>query len=175
MPLLLKNVRKGKRRAALTDLNNITRKALEKALDSEVKPALIKSHNLVVADWKNKPEFRTRKVIRPERITMTVFPIGPAAEIYGYVDQGTKPHIIKPVRAPLLVFQTGYKSKTLANPARTVSGGGIATGPTVRAKLVHHPGSEAREFSKTIAGDIEPDFKRIIENTFRTVSRQLEE
>jgi len=75
----------------------------------------------------------------------------------------------------LLRFRTGYVAKTLARPARTVSGGGKTTGPEVRAKLVHHPGSEAREFSKTIAKDIEPDFKRVIENTFRRVSKQVEE
>lgn len=175
MPLLLRNIRSGKRRALITELNSIARKEIEKALDSDVKPALIKSHELVVADWKNKPKFQTRKVIRPDKITMTVFPAGDNADIYTYVDQGTKPHIIKPVRAKLLRFKTGYKAKTLPNPARTVAGGGVATGPEVRAKLVHHPGSEAREFSKTIAGDIEPGFKRTIDNAFKRVSRQLEE
>lgn len=188
MPLLLQSVRKGKRRAALTDLNSIARKAMEKALDSEVKPALIKSHNLVVANWKNKPEFRTRKVIRPDRITMIVFPTGPAAKIYIYVDQGTKDHFVPgsggriyPKAAAALAFRYGgkYNPKTLAKPARTVSGGGKVTGGTsvVLASVKGHmvSGIEAREFSKTIAGDIEPGFKKTIENTFRTVSRQLEE
>ena len=175
MPLLLRNIRKGKRRALITDLNNIARKALEDALDSQVKPALIKSHNLVVAGWKNKPEFRTRKYIKAESIGMTVFPSGPNAEIYTYVDQGTRPHLIVAKNAPFLSFKTGYQSKTLAKPARIVSGGGTATGPRVYAKVVHHPGSDAREFSKTIAEDIKPDFRRIIEKTFRQVSKQLEE
>lgn len=175
MPLLFRNIRSGKRRALITDLNNIARDAISKALDNEVKPALIKSHNLVVANWEHKPKFQTRKDIKTDKISMTVFPVGPNTKIYIFVDQGTKPHIIEPKKAPRLVFQTGYKSKTLARPARTVSGGGVATGPTVYAKKVNHPGSEAREFSETIAGDIEPDFKRIIENTFRDVSRQLEE
>lgn len=144
-------------------------------MDSQVKPALIKSHNLIVADWKNKPIFQARKFISAERIAVTVFPTGPAAEIYGYVDQGTRPHLITPKNGPFLSFHTGYSPKTLAKPARTVGGGGTSSGPRVFAKVVHHPGSEAREFSKTIAEDILPDFKNIIEKAFRNVARQVEE
>lgn len=175
MPLLFKNIRSGKRKALITDLTGITKKAIDKALDADVKPALIKSHNLVVAGWEHKPKFQTRKDIRPEKITMTCFPVGPNAKIYIFVDQGTKPHVIEAKNAPRLVFQTSYAPRTLARPARTVSGGGKASGPVVFAKKVNHPGSEAREFSETIAEDIKPDFKRIIENTFKQVSRQLEE
>lgn len=175
MPILLKNIRSKKSKARLLDLNNIARKAIEKALKDKVEPALIKSHNLVVADWKNKPTFETRTSVRPDKISMTVFPAGPNAGIYEIVDQGSPPHIIRPVKAKMLVFRTDYKSKTLAKPARTVAGGGKATGPLVFAKLVHHPGSEAREFSKVIAKDIQPQFKTLIDNTFRTVSKQLEE
>lgn len=177
MPLLLRNIRSGKRRALITDLNSITRKQLEKALDTQVKPILVKSHELVVANWKNKPEFKTRKYIRADSIRMTVYPAGDseAVAIWGYVDQGTKPHLIVPVHAPFLRFRTGYQPKTLAKPARTVPGGGKATGDWVSAKLVHHPGNEAREFTATIARDIQPDFNRIIENTFRQIARQLEE
>jgi hypothetical protein len=175
VPLLLKNIRSGKQKILISDLDKIARKAIEKALDSSVKPALIKSHQVVVRDWEHKPKFQTRKDIRPDKITMTVFPTGDNAKIYTFVDQGTKPHVIEAKKAPRLAFQTGYKAKTLARPARTVSGGGKASGPVVFAKKVNHPGSEAREFSKTIAEDIKPDFKRIIENTFRQVSKQLEE
>lgn len=175
MPLLLRSIRSGKRKALLSQLPSIAKEMLSAALDNQVKPLLIKSHNLVVADWKNKPEFQTRKYVKVDSIGMTVFPTGEAKEIYTYVDQGTKPHLIVPVHAKLLKFNTGYLPKTLPNPARTVSGGGKATGPQVFAKVVHHPGSEAREFSKTIAGDIQPDFNRIIDNTFRAISRKLQE
>lgn len=175
MPILLRNIRSKKSKAQLLDLNNIARKAIEKALKDKVEPALIESHNLVVADWKNKPEFQTRISVRPDKISMTIFPAGPNAGIYEIVDQGSPPHIIRPVKAKMLVFNLGYKSKTLAKPARTVAGGGKSSGPLVFAKLVHHPGSEAREFSKVIAKDIEPQFKNLIDITFRTVSKQLEE
>lgn len=173
--MLFRNIRSKKKRAAITILDYLARKALEKDLKEQVSPALIRSHNLIVADWKNKPTFETRISVRPDKISMTVFPAGDAAGIYEIVDQGSPPHIIRPVKAKFLVFRLGYQSKTLARPARTVSGGGKATGDIVRAKLVHHPGSEGRFFSKQIAEDIKPDFKRIIDNTFRRVSKQLEE
>jgi len=175
MPILLRNIRSKKRKAEITVLDYLTRKALEQALKDKVAPVLVKSHNLVVANWKNKPTFETRISVRPDKISMTVFPAGPNAGIYEIVDQGSPPHIIRPVRARMLAFNLGYKSKTLARPARTVSGGGKSTGPLVFAKLVHHPGSEAREFSKVIAKDISPQFKTLIETTFRKVSKQLEE
>lgn len=175
MPLLLRSIRSGKRRAHLTDLNSIARKQLERAMDNQVKPALVKSHQLIVANWQHKPDFQGRKVVRPDSISVTVFPVGEYADIWKFVDQGTKPHEIKPVRAKLLRFRTGYQPRTLARPARTVPAGGIATGDVVVAKTVHHPGTEAREFTRTIAEDIKPDFNRIIDNVFRNVSRQLEE
>lgn len=159
----------------LLDLDSIVRKQIEEAMDKQVKPALVKSHERVVADWKHKPKFGAQKRIRPERITVSVFPTGDNAKIYNFVDKGTEPHEIRPVRAKALRFNTGYQPKTLARPARTVSGGGKATGPEVFAQVVHHPGSEAREFSKTIAEDISPHFKRLIENAFRKAARQTEE
>lgn len=175
MPLLLRSIRSGKRQALLSQLPSITKQELEKALDRDVKPALVKSLNLVVANWTHKPTFQARKTIQKDSIKVTVFPVGENADIFKFVDKGTKPHTIKPVRAKLLRFQTGYISKTLAKPARTVSGGGIATGNVVVAKEVHHPGSEARDFTGTIAEDIKPGFNRTIDNTFRKISRMMEE
>lgn len=175
MPLLLRSIRSGKRQALLSQLPSIAKQELEKALDKEVKPALVKSLNLVVANWEHKPKFQARKTIGKDKITLTVFPVGENADIFKFVDQGTKPHVIKPVRAKMLRFQLGYKSKTLARPARTVSGGGVATGDVVVAKRVNHPGNEARNFTGTIAEDIKPGFNRTIDNTFRKISRMMEE
>jgi hypothetical protein len=188
MPLLLRSIRSNKRKALITSLDKITKTELSKALDEQVKPLLVKSHNLVVADWKNKPEFQTRKYIKSDSIGMTVFPTGKNAEIYKYIDQGTKPHMIPgsgeriyAKKAKALKFNYGgkYISKTLPNPARNVPGGGIVSGgePTIVGSVKAHmvSGINPREFSVTIAGDIRPDFIRIIENTFRKISRMLEE
>ena len=175
MPLLLKNIRSGQRRALITELNSAARTELEKVLDQQVKPTLTKSLKKVTEDWEHDVEFQGRKYIKPDSISVTAFPVGPNANIFKYVDKGTSPHVIVPKNVPRLVFQTGYQPKTLARPARTVSGRGVATGPTVYAKKVQHPGSEGRDFTGTIAEDIKPDFKRTIENTFRQISRMMEE
>lgn len=173
MALLLRNIRK--RRANLINLNKIAFDMLQEAMDSQVGPALVKSHQLVVADWVHKPGFESRTQIRIDVIITTVYPTGDNAQIYLWVDQGTEPHEIKPVRAKLLRFTTGYQPKTLARPARTVSGGGKVTGNIVVAKIVHHPGTEAREFSQTIAEDIKPLYNNFINNAFKRIARAVEE
>jgi len=178
--LLFRSIRSGKKQALITDLESIARKEIEKAMDNKVKPALVKSHELVVRSWKHKPGFQSRKFIRPDSISINVFPTGKNKDIYKFVDQGTKPHTITAKSAPNLKFPWGgkgsYVPKTKAKPARTVSSGGYVKNPkTIYVKKVNHPGTEAREFSKTIAKDIVPDFRRIIENTFRQVARMVEE
>lgn len=181
--VLWRNVRATKRRNPIEELNKIALQELEDALE-ETKTAMVKSHELVVADWKNQPGFAARKFIRPDSLSITVFPTGENKDIWIYVDQGTKPHQIPervPKRAKALKFQAGgeYVPKTKANPARTVSGGGkVVGGETVfaqRAAAYTHPGSEARNFTKEIAEDIEPDFKRVTENAFRQISRRIQE
>lgn len=173
--VLLKNIRSGKRKALITDLNSIARKEIEKSLDTKVKPALVKSHEIIVTNWENKPGFQARKSITSNEISVNIFPTGPNKKIWVFVDEGTKPHLIVPKRVPLLSFKTGYQPKTLASPARTVSGGGKATGPRVYAKKVQHPGSAPRNFTKQIAKDIKPGFQKEIESAFRRVSRRVEE
>lgn len=180
MKILFRNIRSGKRRAAITGLNNIARKKLEKAIDKKVKPSLIKSHELIVVDWEHKPKFAARKYIEPNRIAVSVYPTGQYANIWFYVNFGTKPHKIAARNAPMLVFPWGgpgsYVSKTLAKPARTVRGGGYVKNPTLQfRKQVNHPGTQAREFTKELAEDFKPEFKKTIENTFREIARAIEE
>lgn len=180
MKILFRNIRSGKRQAEIVKLNSITRKALEEVLDRQVKPTLLKSHKIIVADWEHKPDFGTKKYITAEQIAVSIFPIGENAKIWTFVDQGTKPHKIAAKNAPNLVFQWGgpgsYVSKTLARPARTVRGGGYVKNPTLQVrKAVNHPGTQAREFTPEIAEDIKPDFQKTIENTFRAIARQVEE
>ncbi len=175
MPLLFRNVRGSNRKIALQQLNSIVRKEIEKTLDKEVKPTLVKSHEVIVKNWKHKPKFQAKKTIKPDVIAVTVFPTGENKKIWRFVDKGTKPHVIKAKNAPNLIFQTGYKPKTLASPARTVSGGGKSIGPIVSKKQVNHPGSKARKFTETIAKDIKPDFKRVIENAFRRSANKTKE
>lgn len=179
MKVLFRNVRSGKRQAAIADLESIARKNLDAALEL-VKEALVESHRRVVADWEHQPDFAARKYVEADRLAVSVYPTGPSKSIWEYVDQGTRPHPITPKRARFLRFQWGgpgsYVAKTLPRPARTVSGGGrVVGGVTVYAKRVEHPGSEGRGFTQQIAEDIEPDFLRVVENAFRATAREVSE
>lgn len=175
--VLLRNIRSGKRKAALLDLESLARKQIEQTLDQKVKPALIKSHELIVANWSSDVGFQARKFITGDSISINVFPTGADKQIWIFVDQGTKPHTIRAKGGGRLKFQAGtYKPKTLANPARTASGGGtVSGGVTVFPKAVNHPGTQARNFSETIAEDIRPSFIQEMEAAFRLVAKAVEE
>ena len=69
--------------------------------------------------------------------------------IYGYVNDGTRPHIIVPRRARVLAFGTGGSPKTA--PRVIGSQPGSRGGKMVFTRRVNHPGTEARAFDETIA------------------------
>lgn len=128
---------------------------ISKTLDAEVKPKLISYFDRVVAEWENKPDFKARKVIRPSSYTVYVYPAGASADIWRYVSQGTRPHIIKPKGAGYpLKFKWGGKG---SYKARTTTSGGykgpgkVVGGKVVRFMKVNHPGNKARNFEKHIA------------------------
>ena len=70
-------------------------------------------------------------------------------KIYGYVDRGTRAHVIRPRNGKRLAFKGNYRAKTSPNTIGSRSGG--ASGATIFAKAVRHPGVKARNFSKIIA------------------------
>jgi hypothetical protein len=172
----VRRVRAKGRKALLADLASVCRKEVEAAMDDRIKPALVKSHEKIVEDWESDVAFAARKVIKPDSITIYVYPTGEDKMVWVYVDQGTRPHEIRARNAPRLAFWAGtYEPKTLARPARTVSGGGYVKEPKVfvRPLVVQHPGiKEPREFSKRIVEDIEPYFVQEIEKAFQRAARK---
>ena len=68
--------------------------------------------------------------------------------IWHMVDEGTRPHIIVPRRAKVLMFGPGASAKT--RPRVIGSTGGSKGGAPVVAHRVNHPGTEPREFSETV-------------------------
>lgn len=114
-------------------------------------------HRKVIRDWTHKPGFRVQSSRKPGLYTIKIVPTGRYAPIYGYVDKGTKPHIIAAKNVPLLHFQTGYSART-APVAKYNQGTGTASGAWVAKAQVNHPGTEAREFSKTFLEELSPTF-----------------
>lgn len=108
--------------------------------------------------WKTEVKFTTQKALN---VTSTSIrgAVGTDNKIYGYVNNGTRPHIIRPKRAKALRFQTGYRPKTRFRTLISFSGGG-AYGAYAYAKSVRHPGTKPREFDYTIADMRQPDFEK---------------
>lgn len=112
---------------------------------TEVKEGIKEDFRKTTRTWKHQPAwYITRRGYE--------WFIGTKDKIYGYVDQGTSPHIIKP-RSPggrLHFFGSGFKPKSRVGYIDSYAGK-TATKDERFAKVVHHPGTEARQFSVKIA------------------------
>lgn len=120
--------------------------------------------NDVVSDWSNRPVFIRSVKSRPGRTTVSIEIDGTdkAVEVFGYVDKGTEPHIIRPIKASRLAFRGGYSAKTQPI-ANAHVGSGQASGDMVYRDMVQHPGTEAREFIGYAALEVEDDFEQAID------------
>lgn len=124
-----------------------------------------RDYKKTVATWTTKPDF-------PVTIADTfirVAPRGEGAKVFGYVDLGTKPHVIRPKARTLLKFNPIHRAKTV--PGQLTSRTGGSTGGPAFAKVVHHPGTEPRDFSEFIQHDWERKFKRLIDEAIERVLR----
>ena len=98
------------------------------------------------------------------------FQVSTDNEIYGYVDQGTKPHIIRPKRAQKLFFKSGYSAKT--TPRVIGSNNGGANGPDVFANVVRHPGTKAREFAETLKEKYQKTFGKTMQRAMNNAAKK---
>ncbi len=138
-------------REAMEDMGEVVKKSLED----------------VVADWDHKPDFSTRLTVRVGEILMDVYPTGPDKQIFIYVDQGTRPHVIRPRggRRGLLIFQEGYVPRT--TPGGGYGGPGKATGAWRGAPVVHHPGNAPRKFTAMVLNANKATFNAAIRDAIR--------
>ena len=148
---------------ALDSLQSIMQRQVNAMQDAMQAPlrvlgkALTLRAQAVVDDWANKPQFEYEVFERRGRIVMQWRPKGKHKAIWYYVDLGTKPHVIVPVEAPRLAFQTGYVPKT-APIARANDGPGKAFGAWRTADIVFHPGNKARQFAQTALDELGPEW-----------------
>lgn len=132
-------------------------KAAELGLEDAAKEAL-KDFEATTATWEHKPAFTMKKF-------GDGYEIGTRDEIYGYVDLGTRPHIIRPRRAKRLRFSPGSRAKT--SPGRIGSSSGKGGSGAVFAKQVNHPGNKPRGFSKLIKRKWESRLQQYIQKRIR--------
>ena len=116
--------------------------------------AVERDYKETVKTWETKVEFETIVSLRGGKAE---FLVGTNSKIYEYVDKGTKPHIIRPKKAKMLRFQSGYSAKTTPGIISSSSGG--RSGDIIYSKGVMHPGTKARKFSEVINKKYERKFK----------------
>lgn len=152
---------------SIVGVKNLQLPSLEKIVLEEAKKEakkLKQEFGGTVSRWKRKPQF-----------TITLqegghFEIGTDNEIYKYVDEGTKPHVIRAKNAPYLSFyRTGFVSKTKANSLNTRAGR-KANADFTKVKQVNHPGTEPRNFTKLIR---ERSRKRYGNNVIKAIKTKL--
>lgn len=131
----------------------------------------VQERERVVADFETNIEFGYEVKITPGQITLEIlvkndgtqvsegFTVG---DLWKSLDtKGTRPHVIVPKRqGGRLAFQTSYQPHT--RPIGRSGGPGRATGPTVFARKVNHPGFPPRQFSKTINKRLKPAFSKAV-------------
>jgi len=116
-------------------------KAVEKGMKEATKEAL-KDFEKTTRGWEHNVSFSVTEQGNGEYL------IGTNDEIWKYVDEGTRPHTIRP-RGRFLKFAPGSKAKT--KPGGLISGSGVPGSGVVFARVVRHPGTKARLFSQQIA------------------------
>jgi len=122
--------------------------AISDALDDAAK-AMITDFEKTTKTWQHQPVFS----VLSQRgggygIRKTELTVGTDDEIYGYVDQGTRRHIIRARRAKALRFGIGGQPKT--RPNRLLAQAGAKGSTILYRQQVMHPGTKARNFSKMI-------------------------
>lgn len=117
------------------------RRTVDNALTGAAKGAKA-DFGVTTRTWDDRPTF---DISTPEPFVREVSTDDP---IYSMLNEGTKAHDIRPKRSRFLVFQTPFRSKTVPNDIRSRKGSKGKT--TVRAKVVRHPGTAARNWTKAI-------------------------
>lgn len=95
--------------------------------------------------WEHKPLFDVTITQNGKDYSVTA---GTDDRIYGYVDAGTRAHVIEPKRSRYLRFQSGYRAKTRVGIIGSREGGPF--GAQVFRARVYHPGFPGRKFTVKI-------------------------
>lgn len=107
--------------------------------------------------WHNRPDF---VITRPDKWAREV---STKSVIYKYVSRGTKPHIIVPRNAKALAFfRTGFRAKTRVGRIVSLKGAPATKDFTMTLK-VHHPGTKAREYEKTIGDKWQKEAPKVLQ------------
>jgi hypothetical protein len=148
------------KRASFKTILARQKKLVEVETDYELRATgqeLKTNNDKVVRSWNHKPTFRVEYNKSASFKTVKIVAQGRHKAIWGYVDLGTKPHVIRAKNKPFLAFQSGYSART-APVAKFNQGTGQKFGAWKRKKQVNHPGNKPRKFSETFFKELSPPF-----------------
>lgn len=141
------------------------------AIDRELRKAAreageweIKEFERVTTGWSGeRPEWTLRAYSTKKEIGVIIAlrnenSLG--AKKWQWLDKGTKPHIIRPVKAKQLAFRTPYNAGSIPGVIRTFKSSQPAGAKLVFAQVVHHPGTKARGWSAILRKDAQKVFER---------------
>lgn len=149
--------------------NKLKVPGMVEALEAEAKSAaddLELEFMLSTATWKHNVKFEKIIQVGPDSVQILV---DTDDEIYRYVNEGTRAHEIWAKKAPVLAFPSIFTPKS--QPGRQASGSGGSGGETVFTPYVHHPGTKARRFDKTIMKTFTPKYKRRMEKAMTEAAK----
>lgn len=135
--------------------------AIERALDRNAAETFAE-YQKIVATWNTQVNFTIHK-------TKYGRSVGTRSKIFLYVDQGTRPHVIRPKKGKVLKFATGGRPKT--KPKIISSYKGAQGTDWHSAQQVQHPGTEARKFSAVITTRARSRQARYINQELKKVLR----
>jgi len=128
----------------------------------EMERAIKKDYQETVKTWEHKVVFTSIISLKGGPSVL----VGTDDEIYGMVNNGTKPHDIAPKNPKgKLVYQVTYVAKT--QPGVIGSGPGGKSGKYTMRGRVHHPGFKARKFDDAINKKWKDQYKRRAEEAMR--------
>ncbi len=147
----------------------IPRKFNAKAFEANLNDRLTDVGKLIYGDfrdtvqtWQKRVYFKTTRARTQGTLSIKV---DTNSKVYFMVNEGTRPHIIRPRRAKWLKYRGKFTPKTTPRWIGSRPGGKF--GKFVRRKIVRHPGFAAREFDSAIADSRRADAVRILNEAMR--------
>lgn len=146
-------------KAGLVDIGRL-RVALEDGLEDSAQKVYTNLQK-PTSTWQTKVAFQIRAIANGRTIST-------ANEIYGYVNSGTRPHIIRAKNAKYLNFGP---SSPKTSPGSLDSGAGSRGPKDTFRRQVRHPGTDARDFDKAAAKIAEQEFPKRMQEAVKEGTR----
>lgn len=131
-------------------------RAVANGLDGAAKGAL-EDFKVTTQTWTHQPDFDIQEPSADRRV------VGTNDDIYSYVTEGTKPHVIVAHGKALAFPGGGFRPKS--RPRYIGSNKGSKGGAVIFRPRVQHPGTAPREFEQAIADKWKTELPKIMQRS----------